>query len=171
MSVIDKWRDTDPDTLKIDWAAVENELGFEVQDSLRNFYSRITAKQCKGMMKFDHKSFVKKYINRDEWLENANGGAPKVEYELYPLEKTDTEYCRAFFKNMFFGDWTGGNDFGRRILIGELLLNIGQVYLVFNNNTGDFEWVDLEWGYCDVYEDNPYGIVADSAEEFLKKFG
>lgn len=171
MAKIDKWKSAKPDTLKIEWAAVENELGFELHDSLKNFYSRITAKSFKDMMKFDHKGFVKKYVNRADWLEGANGSAPKVGYELYPLENTDTEYCKAFFKDMFFGDWTGGNDFGRRILIGEIFLNIGQVYLVFNNDSGDFEWVDLGWGYCDVYEDNPYGIVADTVEEFLEVFG
>lgn len=77
--------------------------------------------------------------------------------------------CR-FFQDAFFGDWTGGNDFGHHALIGELLINIGQLYITFNNDTGRFEWVDLGYGYFDVYEENPYGIIADSAQEFLDKF-
>ena len=49
-------------------------------------------------------------------------------------------------------------------------INIGQITLIFNNDTGRFQWVDFGWGYCDVYEDNPYGIIADTAQEFLDKF-
>ncbi len=73
-------------------------------------------------------------------------------------------------REAFFGDWTGGNDFGHRAYIGEIIINIGQISLVFNNDTGEFEWADFGYGYFDVYSENPYGIVADNTQEFLDKF-
>lgn len=171
MAKIDDWKNTAPNTLNIDWAAVEKDLGFTLHDSLKDFYSRITSnKDVKGVMKYDPKAFVKEYVNREDWLEDSNSGFPNCEFELWALEKTDTEYVSRFFKDAFFGDWTGDNDFGHRALIGQLFLNIGQLYMTFNNDTGRFEWVDIEYGYYDVYEENPYGIVADSAREFLDKF-
>ena len=170
MAKIDDWKKTAPNTLKIDWAAVEKELGFALHDTYKDLYSRITAKKVAGDMKFDPNDFVKEYVNEEDWLEDSNDGAPECEFDLWSLEKTDTDFACRFFKDAFFGDWTGGNDFGHRALLGQLFLNIGQLYLVFNNDTGRFEWVDIEYGYYDDYEENPYGIVADSTQEFLDKF-
>lgn len=171
MAKIDDWKKTAPNTLKIDWAAVEKELGFALHDNIKDLYSRITSsKDVKGEMKFDPKAFVKEYVNREDWLEDSNGGFPNCEFELWALAKTDTDYVCRFFRDAFFGDWTGGNDFGHRALVGQIFLNIGQVYLTFNNENGRFEWVDIEYGYYDVYEENPYGIVADITQEFLEKF-
>ncbi len=169
MSKIEDWKKTSPNTLNIDWAAVEKDLGFALHDNFKDFYSCVTAKKCKGIMKFNPADFVKEYVNKQNWLENANGGFPNCEFELFPLENTKTEYLCAFFRDAFSGDWTGGNDFGHRAYIGELNLNIGQICLIVNNDTGKFEWVDMGYGYFDVYEENPYGIIADSAEEFLAK--
>lgn len=36
-------------------------------------------------------------------------------------------------------DWMRGNDFGHRAYIGEISLNIGQICLIFNSDTGRFE--------------------------------
>lgn len=170
MAKIDDWKNTAPNTLKIDWAAVGKDLGFALHDNLKDLYSRITAKKVGGTMKYNPADFVKEYVNREDWLEGSNGGFPNCEFDLWVLENTKTDYVCRFFQDAFFGDWTGGNDFGHHALIGELLINIGQLYITFNNDTGRFEWVDLGYGYFDVYEENPYGIIADSAQEFLDKF-
>lgn len=89
---------------------------------------------------------------------------------MIPFSNTDNEELREFVNAAFFGDRTGGIDFGHRAYIGELLLNIGEISLIFNNDTGSFEWVDFGYGYFEVYEENPYGLVAHSAQEFLDKF-
>lgn len=169
MAKLDEWKKTAPNTLKIDWAAVEEKLGFTLHEELKSFYSRITAKNVSGEIKYDAAELVKEYVNRKDWLVGAHKDFPNCQFELISLEKTDTDYVCDFFKDAFFGDWTGGNDFGRRAFLGEIIINIGQISLVFNNDTGRFEWVDFGWGYCDVYEDNPYGILADSADELLAK--
>lgn len=170
MEKIDEWKNTAPDTLKIDWAAVEEKLGFALHTELKSFYSRITAKNVKGIMKYDAAELVKEYVNYEDWLVGAHKNFPNCDFWLAPLEKTDTDNVCAFFQDAFFGDWTGGNDFGRRAFLGEIIINIGQISLIFNNDTGRFEWVDFGYGYFEVYEENPYGIVADSADEFLAKF-
>ncbi len=170
MTKIDEWKKTAPNTLNIDWAAVEKTLGFALHDNLKDLYSRIISKKdVKGVMKYDPKDFVKEYVNKENWLDSSNGGFPNCEFELWALGGTETEYVCRFFQDAFFGDWTGGGDFGRHALIGQLFINIGQLYLIFNNDTGRFEWADLGYGYFDVYEENPYGIIADSAQEFLDK--
>lgn len=170
MAKIDDWKKTAPNTLKIDWAAVEENLGFALHDNLKDLFSRITAKKVGGVMKYVPSEFVKEYINKEDWLEGSNAGFPNCEFDLWVLENTKTDYVCRFFQDAFFGDWTGGNDFGRRALVGELFINIGQLYITFNNDTGRFEWVDLGYGYFDVYEENPYGIIADGTQEFLDKF-
>ena len=47
---------------------------------------------------------------------------------------------------------------------------MGQLSLLFNNDTGEFEWVDFGYGNFDTFCHNPYGIVADNTQEFLNKF-
>lgn len=80
------------------------------------------------------------------------------------------DYVCQFVKKAFSGDWIGGNDFGHRAYIRDISLNIGQISIIFNNDTGSFEWVDFGYGYFEIYEENPYGIIADMVQEFLDKF-
>ena len=172
MTIAD-WQVTAADTLDIDWNAVELHLGFAVHAELRSLFSRIVCTErwgVRGCMEYRPAELVKEYSNRPDWLVDANGDGKYAEYTLRPLQRTDTDYVCDFFEDAFSGDWTGGNDFGHRAYIGEFIINIGQISLIFNNDTGRFEWVDFGWGYCDVYEDNPYGIIADTAQEFLDKF-
>ena len=41
--------------------------------------------------------------------------------------------------------------------------------ILFNNDTGNVEWIDCGYGYFDVYEENPNGIIANDIDEFLSK--
>ena len=77
---------------------------------------------------------------------------------------------KAWLEHSWRREWTGENDFGHRAYISEILINMGQVSLLFNNDTGEFEWVDFGYGNFDTYCDNPYGIVAEKTQEFLNKF-
>ena len=171
-NTLEAWKTNAPDTLKIDWKSIKKELGFPLHDNFKDFYSRVaSAEEIDGKMRFEPAEFVKEYISaKDGWLENANGDREQCEFTLIPLPNTDTGELCEFVKEAFFGDWTGGNDFGNRAYIGELLLNIGEISLIFNNDTGAFEWVDFGYGYFEVYEENPYGTAAHFAQEFLDKF-
>ena len=177
-NLIEKWKSAAAGTIEIDWAAVAQAIGFAPHENLKDFYSRILggngrSGSVEGIIKFDPKTFVKEYVNKENWLADINEincGRDFCEFELLPIAKNKTEYVCGFFEDAFTGDWTGGNDFGHRAYIGEIIINIGQILLIFNNDTGKFEWVDFGYGYFDVYEENPYGIIADSAQEFLDKF-
>ena len=162
-------------TITIDWNAVEKIIGFQLHDNIKNFYSRILGSKNKygkisGRIKYDPVKFVKRYANKENWLVNANSDLNHAEFSLDLMTQTDVEYVSGYLQEAFKGEWTGGNDFGNRAYIGEILINIGQITLVFNNDTGEYEWVDFGYGYYDIYSDNPYGIVADNTQEFLDKF-
>ncbi|WP_154694847.1 hypothetical protein [Clostridium botulinum] len=40
---------------------------------------------------------------------------------------------------------------------------------MINNDSGKVEWIDCGYGYFDIYEENPNGVVANSLQEFLDK--
>ena len=165
------WKTTQAGTLKIDWSEAEKALGFTLHENFKDLYSRITASgEIDGSMKFVPGNFVKEYVSAENgWLDEANGESEMCDFTLIPIREIGNDYLCEFVKEAFFGEWTGGNDFGHRAFIVELLLNIGQISLIFNNDTGAFEWVDFEYGYYEIYDENPYGIVAHSAQEFLNK--
>lgn len=176
MTKIKELQKTTGGTIAIDWNLVEENIGFKLHDNLKDFYSRILGSKNKsgyisGIIKFNPAEFVKRYVNKDNWLNDANGNSTCAEFTLCLLKQTDeNKYISDFIQEAFFGEWTGGNDFGHRAYIGEILINMGQVSLLLNNDTGVFEWVDFGYGYFDNYSDNPYGIVADNTQEFLNKF-
>jgi len=46
---------------------------------------------------------------------------------------------------------------------------MGSILILLNNNSGKVEWMDCEYGYFDVYEENPNGVIANSLQEFFDK--
>ena len=165
---------TSKGTLKLDWDSIERCLGFRLHENVKDFYSRVTYDEkfgIQGVMHFKGTDFVKPtgHERFDHWLldEELDGN---VEFCLNPLRTPNLENPCGAFEEAFRGDWTGGNDFGHRALIGELYMNFGQLYVLINNDTGKFEWADFGYGYYDVYEENPNGVVADDTQEFLEKF-
>ena len=89
-----------------------------------------------------------------------------TEIRLLPCtgRKSSARYIREHFYS-----WTGENDFGQRVYIGEFHTNIGSITIVINNQTGAVEWVDCEYGHYGKYEKNPHGILPESMDEFLRK--
>lgn len=167
-----------PNTLKIDWEAVENHIGFKLHENVKDFYSRIYCAENKrfieGNMPLNLPELIKQTGNEafDNWLSEAAGSETDkyTQYRLYLLNRADLENADDFFDNAFFGSWTGGNDLGHRAYIGWFSMDIGDITLLLNNDSGQFEWVDFSYGYFEVYEENPHGAVADDTQEFLNKF-
>lgn len=182
ISKMKEFQKTASGKIKLDWNSVEEEIGFKLHDNIKDFYSRILGDKNRilgsknksgiisGIIKFNSIEFVKRYANKDNWLNDPNSNNSYAEFTLCLLEQTDDKYISDFIEEAFWGEWTGGNDFGHRAYVGEIIINMGQISLLFNNNTGEFEWVDFGYGYFDTYSDNPYGIVADNTQEFLNKF-
>lgn len=194
-NVIENWKKAKSGTVKLDWQEAEEAIGFALHENFKDFYSRTLSDEGErdsletvrifqmgkwveagqpysidGIMKFCPQELVKEQLSGEAgWLDRANDGRKFCEFSLRLLSGSGSRYVCQFVKEAFCGDWTGGNDFGHRAYIGELLLNIGQIALIFNNDTGRFEWVDFGYGDCDVYEENPYGIIADTAQELLDR--
>lgn len=89
-----------------------------------------------------------------------------VEYRLSLISSLENVAQEIEFA---FQEWTGENDFGHSAMIGEFYFNIGKILILFNNDTGKIEWIDCEYGYFEVYEENPNGILAHSMQDFLEK--
>lgn len=112
--LIEEWKSAAAGTVEVDWAAVEQELGFAVHENLRDYYSRVLGgkgRRCvaEGIIKFDPKAFIKENVSKKDWLADINeinGGRAFCEFELFPLAENGTEYVRGFFKEAFIGDWT-----------------------------------------------------------------
>ena len=179
MPDINDLKSTPAGTLMIDWTPIENHLGFKLHENIKNFYSRILGGNSKWntlefRMKFNPLVFIKSYCNPkfEGWFADPESIEENsyTDVTLCTLKKLDEKYLCDFFEEGFHGEWTGGNDFGHRMHLGSFYLNVGDILLIFNNDTGNFEFDDCGYGYFEVYEDNPWGIVAESTEEFLNKF-
>ena len=58
---------------------------------------------------------------------------------------------------------------GKRALIGTIDADVGEILLLFNNDSGVIEWNDPGYSHFEVYEENPYGIFAGNINEFYLK--
>ena len=47
--------------------------------------------------------------------------------------------------------------------------DVGDILLLFNNDSGAIEWNDPGYGHFEIYENNPYGIFADNIDQFYNK--
>lgn len=156
-------------TIQIDWEKIEEHMGFAIHKDLKDFYSRDAGKDIKDIVDFTEAKFVIKTGDErnDTWF-SFNSCEGKVEYTLELLSKNPQDAIDTI--DYVFSEWTGGNDFGHRACIGQFYFNIGEILILFNNDTGKIEWIDCGYGYFDIYEENPNGILANSIQEFLEKF-
>lgn len=159
---------TTPNTVHVDWDKVEKAVGFLVHDNIKNFYSRGYGKYVRGSLNFNEEKMLIKTgdLRNDKWF-SENECEGKISFEFYLLEEDKDNTVKI--ENAFNG-WTGGNDFGHRALIGTLYMNIGSILILLNNDTGNVEWMDCEYGYFVVYEENPNGILAHSVDELFANF-
>ncbi|MDE6665614.1 MAG: hypothetical protein K2K14_05420, partial [Ruminococcus sp.] len=154
----------------INWNIIEEHLCFKLHENAKKFYSHIIKEHnSHHIIKFRTKAiiaddFIKSYENPDfiNWLADFELN----DIELYNIIQNDEQYLCNFFDERFYG-WTGGNNFGKRMCIGSFYTDIGDVLIIFNNDTGKFEFNDCGYGYFPKYEDNPWGIIADNTDEFF----
>lgn len=162
-----EFMETPCDTVVIDWEEVQDELGFDLHDNIKNFYSR-TFEKCKEFeIKFKDFLFTSTGNEKfDKWLLDNELNDYRNFVELYSRPKNEEKHVE-FIENMMW-DWTGGNEFGERLNVAVIDTNIGQILININNDTGNFEWIDCGYGYFDVYEENPNGIFSATTDEFLQ---
>ena len=152
-------------SIDINWNDIEEDLEFKLHDNIKDFYSKVRDTKIKGLINFNKQWVVSLGNERnDNWLIKLEDDT--VEIFLRPLKRADDIFEQI---ESNFEDWTGGNDFGNRICIGEFSFSsIGQVLILINNDTGNIEWVDCGYGYFEVYEENPNGILANNLQSFLE---
>jgi len=157
----------DGNGVSIDFSNVEKNLGFNLHDDLKKFYSMAFVKYVRGDIKFKDKKFLVPTGNKefDNWFSfnRCNG---KIEVQLNLIKD---ESCVESTVEKAAKEWMGPYDFGRRFMIGDLGVKIGQILILFNNDTGAVEWLDCDYGNFGTLEKDPNGKLANSMEEFLGK--
>ena len=164
---MDTFLKMEPGMVEIAWGKVERLLGFSVHDGIKDFYSRAVCPSVKGSIDFTEQNFlIPTGVERfDQWFRfhNCEG---KHEIFLYPLK--DAGRAERLIRDAFFG-WTGGNNFGHRVMIGKIYTNIGDILILLNNDTGEAEWIDCGYGHYKTYKKNPNGILAKNLGELCRK--
>lgn len=153
--------DTSKDTLNIDWNIVENNLGFKLHANVKDFHSRIVSPSIDFLVQFQFDKFIKPIGNPkfDAWLSNYRQCIFESELQpLMSLQNIDIEIKYRFE--------IGGNS--NRIWIGQFFTDFGEVSILINNDTGNVEWCDFGYGYFEIYEENPYGILSYDVQEFVE---
>lgn len=164
---IQEYLSVKPGSIAPDFERAEMLLGFELNKCVTDFYSRVFASKICGEIVIPEEGFIIPIGNKrfDEWFK-FNKIKGKTELRLLPCECL---YSSAEFIYDSFINWTGGNDFGQRVYIGEFYARIGQISIILNNQTGKVEWVDCGYGHYEKYEKNPHGILAEDIEQFFTK--
>ena len=154
-------------TAQFNWEEIETELGFKLNEGLKNFYSKAYEKIIRGEIEFKETDYIVPTGNDeyDKWF-SFNKIDGNIEIKLDAIKSQEEAQTRI---NSAYYDWKGGNDFGQRFLIGNFYTQIGNILILFNNETGKVEWMDCEYGYFNVFEQNPNGVLANTMDEFIEK--
>jgi len=140
----------------IDFEEIDKKLKFSLNEDIKEFYRKTNFSKICGNIKGNQIAETKKW---GTWFEED------VNITLFGMENDET--IESFFKSKC-EDWTGGFDFGNRIWIGNLEDNRGDMLVVFNNDNGNVEWIDSEYGCFGNLEEDPNGILASSIDELIK---
>ncbi|WP_423227639.1 hypothetical protein [Paenibacillus filicis] len=154
-----------PNSNLIDFSEAESALGFQLCSSIKSLYTRVYG--CNGEGSLKSLMTIPQNNKWDTWFSFNETERDRNEFFL---EMPHSSQVVNEFIIKGFLEWTGGNDFGRRMMIGNLLINIGSIPILINNDTNQVEWIDCDYGHFEVYEENPNGVFANSIDDFLKMF-
>ena len=175
MKAISDYLNTAPDSIKIDWSAVEEKLGFKIRDELKAFYSRGYYKTeghantvCGIFDVSDSTVTIPSGNERfDKWFSSNECEDSDREIYLRPIPATVP--AEDFIVAAFRG-WRGKElQCGEKAHIGEFDVNIGEILLLFDNETGKVEWADFGFGNFSDFSEIPHGVFANSMDDFVKK--
>lgn len=159
-SDLKKFSETPAYTLDIDWNSIEKNIGFKLNENIKNFFSRMTGKQIDFYVQIDFSDFVQTSENSGQysnWLDEHSGIICASIDPLFSLENME--------KIIKYRFETGGES--NRIHIGNFNLDIGDVSILINNTNGNIEWCDFGYGYFEAYEENPFAVMSADVQEFL----
>lgn len=142
----------------IDFSKAEEKLGFALNEELKEFYRKADFTNIYGFLKGQQIAETEKW---GRWFEDD------VNVKLFGIDdEINDERIEGFIQSNF-EDWTGGYDFGKRIWIGELEDRRGSMLIVFNNDNGNVEWIDSEYGCFGNLEEDPNGILSTSIGQLI----
>ncbi|MEK5163914.1 hypothetical protein NYE69_16445 [Paenibacillus sp. FSL R5-0527] len=147
-------------TEQVDFSAAERELGFTLHPELQEYYGSFYFVELEGVI---DESQVPPTDQWENWFEFNKEF--KLHIALQGLDPSQTMSEQLMYN---YTAWTGGNDFGQRIWIGSIYANIGEILLVFNNQTGAVEWIDTEYGNFGDLQQDPNGMLTHSITELIQ---
>ena len=167
--IIFYWKDEDPFVISkeeylnntrykkdIDFSKAEEELKFPLHEDLKKFFRKSNFCHMYGGLSENQIPSTEKW---GKWFEED------VVITLFGMDVGDN--FERFIKSKF-EEWTGGNDFGHRVWIGDLVDNRGNMLIVFNNDNGNVEWIDSEYGNFGNLEEDPNGILCTNIHNFIE---
>jgi len=146
----------------IDFASIEKVLGFSIHKDLKEFYAKNTFVTFDGEFKID-KKHLSTSVNMGNWFEDQD----RIFVDLNgndPLEHFEKAMLANFDQYEIYGDCEKEHE--KRYILGFLMDDRGQIGLYFNNETGEVDWGDFEYG-AGSWEANPRGIICSSIKEFI----
>ena len=146
---------------KIDFSEVEEKLGYNLHQDLKDFYNSYYFKEIEGLVL---PSQIKPTEKWGSWFE-FEGQNKNISVSLNGIP--NREMNLETFIDIKSKDWSGGNEFGRRLYIGSIYDDRDGIILVFNNDTGKIEWIDFEYGQYGNLEEDPNGVLANSLFELI----
>lgn len=142
----------------IDFSKIEEILKFSLNEDLKEFYKKTDF--CK-LCGFLHGNQIPETETWGSWFDED------VNVTLLGLDNEENDENIEKFIKSKYEDWTGGYDFGHRIWIGNLEDNRGNILIVFNNDNGNVEWIDSEYGCFGNLNEDPNGILSSSIDELV----
>lgn len=143
-----------------DFTSVEKELGFQLHEDMKTYFGSSFFDEIKGVLPSSRIPSTEKW---GHWFEFNEEFALPVTLKGPERGKDLREQILYAFQA-----WTGGYDFGERFWIGEIDANIGQILLVFNNETGSVEWIDTDYGSFGNLEEDPNGLFAPTLADLIQ---
>lgn len=142
-----------------DFSAIEQELGFKLHPDLQAYFGSYYFDEIEGILASSKVPATEKW---GHWFEFNH------EFKL-PVSLHGPERGKDMKEQIMraYQVWTGGYDFGQRFWIGEIFANIGQILLVFNNETGTVEWIDTDYGSFGNLEQDPNGIFTPTLADLI----
>lgn len=167
-------------SVKIDWYKIEKHLGFKIHNNVKDFYSRLVCDEkfgFRGRMKFVREKFIiptgndryDTFLFNNRNTNDCDAQGNDTYYYLALLSSKDLKDLPGKFEQSFnMGIWRYIDNMGNRLYIGSLSHRAGEVCMFINNDTGMFEWAYLQGKHSNYY-DNPNGLIAYDADEFVSK--
>lgn len=143
----------------IDFEKIEKDLGFEINSDLKEFYQKNVIPDHKFQLDANNINCIYNGIN---WFD----GDEPIDVELLMIDKNcEDKIISNFNQEAIYG--SDVNDEDIRYHLGYLVDDRGYMGLYFNNNTGEIDFCDFEYG-ADSWAECPRAVISASIKDFVE---